>query len=72
MSSKLSDNILELYKEVTGDKEATYDSIIVKLSKLKVNEPMLHTSEVLGKIPINDHILESDVEENDFEFVCRF
>lgn len=54
---KLTDAILELYKVVTENPDATIRSMVDAFDKIELKEPLVQTSKLQGKIPIGEHIL---------------
>ena len=71
MISKLSKEILELYKTVSGDKNVTYDMLRIKFSNAKIYEPLLHSAKLFGKVPTNKHILEGEIEEEPIQKIAE-
>ncbi|MCP4136836.1 MAG: hypothetical protein GY754_38050 [bacterium] len=62
----LAQSILNLYKTVKDDSNATFATIGHNFSNSKIYEPLVHTSKLFGKVPTNRHILEDQLEEYPF------
>lgn len=68
MATQFTKDLLELYKIITDDKSATLDSVKEKFKNRKITKPMVHSSDIYGKMPSQGHILEDDITNEGFEF----
>jgi hypothetical protein len=62
----LGDSILKLYRTVKSEENISFDIIVRNFSNLKIYEPLVHSSNLFGKMPTNRHILENEIEEHTF------
>jgi hypothetical protein len=67
MENALSDAILNLYNESCTQQEKTLDKVRLRFAHTKVNEPLINSSKMCGKVPVNRHILEDDLNEMSIE-----
>lgn len=62
MSDKMTEDILELYKTVSGDQDATIESLQENLFK----EDFIKPAMIYRDIP-KGHILDGDLNDTEFE-----
>ncbi len=66
-NNELAKSILSLYNTVKNDNAVSFENIENVFSKSKIYEPIVHSSNVYGKVPTNRHILEDEIEEYPFQ-----
>ncbi|PKA05517.1 hypothetical protein CH375_04725 [Leptospira ellisii] len=62
----LINSILALYSQVSNKKKIVVKDLYEDFFKLKVREPLVQSSEHLGKVPMEFHLLEDDLTESPF------
>ncbi|MCL2156301.1 MAG: hypothetical protein FWH53_11595 [Leptospirales bacterium] len=71
MSRELSKAVMDLYNSISTTKYDSLADIEKKFANRKVYEPLVHTSKLYGKLPVNNHILENDYPEEDIDSIIR-
>ncbi len=66
MNEDLSQAVLRFYRRISGNDKINYSDIRNSFKAIRVTEPLIHTSQVSGKIPVNDHLLDDDLIEDKF------
>ena len=62
--NELDESVLDLYRAVTGDSNATYEDIRKKFAKTKLTEPFHRIPEEISR---GKFLLEDDLDEESFE-----
>lgn len=64
----LSENILTLYRNVTGYKDDDYSIIRKIFIHYKVTEPMIQSFLSIEEVTDDNHLLDDDLDEEVFAF----
>jgi len=67
MESGLTSALMDLYRDVHCQDSVTSAQVRIDFSKTPINEPLIHNSLIFGKVPMNRHILEQDIDEDSIE-----
>lgn len=62
--SELSQAVLNLYNTGREKKVTSFKEIEEEFARIKVTEPLVHSSRLYGKVPTNAHILDGDFPDD--------
>jgi len=67
LAKSTNDALLDLYRFISGNTTFSINDVCSEFSRAPITEPLVQNSRVLGKVPLNRHILSEDLEERDIE-----
>jgi hypothetical protein len=67
MENGLTDSLRKLYSSVTGKQNMTPQEVCLEFSRMSITKPLVHSSDLYGKLPTRGHILEGDIPEDSID-----
>jgi hypothetical protein len=67
MENGLTESLQKLYSSVTGNQNITPKEVCLEFSRMSITKPLIHNSDLYGKLPTREHILEGDIPEDSID-----
>jgi hypothetical protein len=67
MENDLTNSLRKLYSSVTGNQNVMSKDVCLEFSRMPITKPLVHNSDLYGKLPTRGHILEGEIPEDSIE-----
>jgi len=71
VAKSANEALLELYRLVSGNSTFSDDDVCDEFSVLLIDEPLMISSRVFGKVPSRKAILDNELKERNIEELLR-
>jgi hypothetical protein len=67
MENGLTNSVRKLYSSVTGNQNITTEEVCLEFSRVAITKPLVHNSDLYGKLPAREHILDGEIPEDSID-----